>query len=529
MLTLWMLYAMLVGTAVAGAAALLESRPTLSGKGRWVWSVALPAILVIPLLRPTLIPRPSPAIDLGSAVIVPLTGLQVGVSSSGGLDVWAFLARMNGPLAGAWGGATLVLLGLMLGGVIRLRRRRRDWRRGELDGTPVLISNGLGPAVVGLVRPEIVVPEWVLELGATERALILTHEEEHRRRRDPTVLALGALGPILMPWNPSLWWSFSRLRHAVEADCDQRVLASGLGTPMRYARLLLDVGARALGVVPVGAGFGERSSSLERRIRALLDSRVVGGVRGALIRGAAAAALVLVACLVDSPTAPTDATPQANDLAKAPTFTPYTVGPSILNKAEVVAAMERSYPPLLRDAGIGGTAVVYFFIDADGRVRDTRIAKSSGHKEIDAAALAVAGVYRFSPALNRDKKVPVWVQFPITFQVAGQTTPRRQAGPTFTPYTVGPSILNKTEIVQAMERAYPPLLRDAGVGGTTIVYFFVDTDGTVRDARLFKSSGHPELDSAALSLAKTYRFSPAMNRDKKVAVWAQFPITFAVR
>ena len=37
--------------------------------------------------------------------------------------------------------------------------------------------------------------------------------------------------------------------------------------------------------------------------------------------------------------------------------------------------------------------------------------------QLDTAAIRVAGVYRFSPALNREKKVPVWVQFPITFQV----------------------------------------------------------------------------------------------------------------
>ena len=36
---------------------------------------------------------------------------------------------------------------------------------------------------------------------------------------------------------------------------------------------------------------------------------------------------------------------------------------------------------------------------------------------LDDAALKVATIYRFSPALNRDKKVPVWVSFPITFQV----------------------------------------------------------------------------------------------------------------
>jgi len=108
---------------------------------------------------------------------------------------------------------------------------------------------------------------------------------------------------------------------------------------------------------------------------------------------------------------------QATDLSAAPTFTPFTVAPSILNRTDVVRAMEREYPPLLRDAGIGGTVTVWFFIDENGGVQDYRVSESSGHQALDDAAIAVAGVYRFSAALNRDKKVPVWVQFPITFQV----------------------------------------------------------------------------------------------------------------
>lgn len=32
-----------------------------------------------------------------------------------------------------------------------------------------MISEGLGPAVVGLIRPGIVVPEWVLDLGLNRR------------------------------------------------------------------------------------------------------------------------------------------------------------------------------------------------------------------------------------------------------------------------------------------------------------------------------------------------------------------------
>ena len=77
----------------------------------------------------------------------------------------------------------------------------------------------------------------------------------------------------------------------------------------------------------------------------------------------------------------------------------------------------REYPPLLRDAGIGGTARVWFFIDENGRVQDTLIDSSSGHAQLDEAALKVADQMRFTAALNRDKKVPVWVAFPITFQV----------------------------------------------------------------------------------------------------------------
>jgi outer membrane biosynthesis protein TonB len=35
---------------------------------------------------------------------------------------------------------------------------------------------------------------------------------------------------------------------------------------------------------------------------------------------------------------------------------------------------------------------------------------------LDEAALQVADVIRFSPALNRDKRVPVWISLPINFQ-----------------------------------------------------------------------------------------------------------------
>ena len=108
---------------------------------------------------------------------------------------------------------------------------------------------------------------------------------------------------------------------------------------------------------------------------------------------------------------------EGEDLAAAPTFTPMTVRPQLQNQRDVQRALERHYPPLLRDSGIGGTVQVWFFIDENGRVQDTRINESSGYDAFDEAALEVASIMEFSPAYNRDQRVPVWVSFGVTFEV----------------------------------------------------------------------------------------------------------------
>lgn len=107
----------------------------------------------------------------------------------------------------------------------------------------------------------------------------------------------------------------------------------------------------------------------------------------------------------------------ATELEGADEFTPFDVPPRVRNTAEILRALERSYPATLRQVGIGGTVSVLFHVDETGRVRATRLAESSGHPALDRAALEVSEVYRFSPALNRDRRVAVWVQIPIKFEV----------------------------------------------------------------------------------------------------------------
>jgi periplasmic protein TonB len=118
---------------------------------------------------------------------------------------------------------------------------------------------------------------------------------------------------------------------------------------------------------------------------------------------------------IDNLPPPPSASSGDADISRAPTFTPMTVRPELLNRDAIARSLVRNYPPLLRDAGIGGSPVVWFFIDESGNVVKTQLSKSSGYPALDEAAQNVAKEMKFSPALNRDKKVQVWVEIPVVF------------------------------------------------------------------------------------------------------------------
>ena len=106
-----------------------------------------------------------------------------------------------------------------------------------------------------------------------------------------------------------------------------------------------------------------------------------------------------------------------NDLMAAPFVTPMDVAPKLINREEVATAISRNYPPLLRDANIGGKTNMWFYIDENGKVLRTKVNTTSGYDALDTAAGKVAQIMRFTPAMTQDKKIPVWVQIDVVFQV----------------------------------------------------------------------------------------------------------------
>ncbi|MBD3284721.1 TonB family protein [candidate division WOR-3 bacterium] len=73
---------------------------------------------------------------------------------------------------------------------------------------------------------------------------------------------------------------------------------------------------------------------------------------------------------------------------------------------------------------------------------------------------------------------------------------------------------------------YPEEAREKGQEGTAIVQALVDTDGTIAETKLIKSSGYEILDNKGLDAAREWTFTPAEHEGKSVKVWVAIPFNF---
>lgn len=428
MLASWMLHTILVAMVLTAAAQAAESALRMAGSSaRWVWFAASLGTFLIPAWAILGDAHMGHGLD---GAVVQAVGVELPLLTPP-VHVQAALSNLDRPVAWLWALLSALLVARALLAFRRLCRLREGWEEGELEGERVLVSGRVGPAVVGWRRGRIVLPRWVLGRARCIQELILAHEREHLRARDPLLVAGSGLLLVLTPWNPMLWFQFRRLRAAIEMDCDRRVLRGRPHDRRVYGELLLEVGGLAAHGVGTTRLAGARST-LERRIELLVQDLDRVHPEGVFIRASWGAVLVLVALLIPGPilpapgqevarvpasiTAPRISEDAVRVLRSGPVFTPYTHPPALRNGSEVHQAIHREYPSGLRNSGVEGKVLVYFLIDGRGQVRDARVARSSGREEFDEAALRVAPVFTFSPALRQARPTPVWIALPVTFQ-----------------------------------------------------------------------------------------------------------------
>jgi TonB family protein len=489
-----MLYAVTVALLLSVGAWALESARSRAGLPlRWVWAAAMLGSVAAPgavWLAERLRPAPLPALSVGGGV--ELHPLLLAASS-----VAVPSPTLQERLLTAWMVLSVLLLVALGAGVWLLARRAAGWGRAVVEGEPVRIAPDTGPAVVGLLRPEVVLPAWALAVDSAERALMLRHEQEHLRARDPQLLLGALLLVVAVPWNPVLWWQLRRLRQAVEMDCDARVLQRAPDV-RRYGRVLLEVGERARRSPLVVASLSHPTSLLERRIRRM-TSQPKGHTRLWSAAGAALAALcVAAACetprptgAITAPEAPEAIKTIATRLGAVPLDQVPGYRPSFLNAVTVMRAMERGYPPAQRDQE--AHLLVRFVIDAEGVPQGMHVIKGAEISEFDAVAVQAMQQARFNAPPR-----PVIATMPIVFY-----PPTRESAP-------GSAMQAGDHVVYAgtdksrgaadtpeMVRMRELFKKHKGDKGQARIS--VRPDGSVGDITILRSSGDPAVDAAFIA------------------------------
>lgn len=321
MIAAWMVYVVLVSVLVAAGARLLETAWRRAGLPlRFLWVGGLVAVLGLAVAAPLRLTLQSATtvrsvVDVtgtagaeAAAAVAPTIAADVFAAVKAGA-LWPLRVvaqRTAGNASRALGiGWLLLTVALLFAGaatLARYRMARRSWPVRNVAGSLVRVAPAAGPAVVGLMRPEIVVPAWLLDLPAPHQRLVLLHEREHLAARDPFLLLGAAAIVTIVPWNPVGWWMFRRARLAVELDCDARVLRRGV-QPRAYGSMLIEVASRGSTLTLAAPALVGGTSQLERRLLAMNRrfSRPVAGraAMGALFGGTA----LFAACETRLPTA----------------------------------------------------------------------------------------------------------------------------------------------------------------------------------------------------------------------------------
>ena len=325
-----LVYSVAVGSLLAGAAWSLEPAARAARwPTRWIWALALSATAALTLSSARPVSGGVADVAIGASnggevtQVAPrsmLGRLEAGrrllvaaMSAAAATVASRIPMRLAASFAFLWLGTAIVALGTLLFVHARLRRARRAWPSAELHGHRVRVAPSVGPAVVGFAPPEIIVPAWLLDRPRDEQRLVLAHEEEHVTAGDHLLLGAACVAVALVPWHPVAWLALSRLRLAIELDCDARVLRRGVQT-RTYGAMLIDLAGQCSGFQVGATALADKTTHLERRLLAMRPSITrFTRVRARALCAVAALSLI-VACEAKMPTS---AEIQAMDVSSA--------------------------------------------------------------------------------------------------------------------------------------------------------------------------------------------------------------------
>jgi TonB family protein len=366
------------------------------------------------------------------------------------------------------------------------------------------------------MRPEIILPAWVLDLDRSDQRLVIAHEQEHVRGHDPALLVFAAVAVTVVFWNPLLWYMLRRIREAVELDCDRRVLRVHPDA-RAYAGLLLSVASRSQASLLPVAGLATSVSSLELRFR-LMKKNPTSRRGYSLISTVAIVGLLGVATAmiprpvrgVKASAIPTQSGQRAMGRVRVTspsgsvTYRVYGTGGTFTE----LGKPSRAKIDTLSES-LGGDAVADLF-DIDVTNGDVHfVAENAREIHIEAA------MFGRSPAIWLSATSPH-----IVIQRGGDGVHAQDVDPAIGPSTATffeYQVERPATVRVGAKPRYPAALKSSGVSGEVWAQFVVDEAGSVDipTLKILKSPA-PDFTAAVKEILPTWRFDPAIRQGRRV-------------
>lgn len=374
------------------------------------------------------------------------------------------------------------------------------------------------PAVIGLLRPRIVLPAgFEARYTLPEQKLVLRHELVHLRRGDIAVNALLALMHGVYWFNPLLPLVLRRCRQDQELSCDERVIAASAGARRSYGNAMLKTGL-ALSPLPAGCHW-QSHHPLQERIAML--KRPVPGKRQWV-------AMLLVTLGMSSGT------------GYAAWATQPSTSPAVdagIQHSVVVQVNADGKPQQFELREYAGKPFSFSMQSSKGVLwsGEFRISKGDGNHLNLAGQLKADGAVISSPKLRvlEGEHVVIKVNTPDTRSVLEMellvTTVAANAvvaasPKAWIPVEREPSQPSLPSFAEMSPPHYPPSMNI----GEVLLKLDVDASGAVTTVQVERSSGHADLDAAAVTAAHTWKLNPGYKGGVAVAGQIRTPVRFAM-
>ncbi|NOZ74928.1 MAG: M56 family metallopeptidase [FCB group bacterium] len=279
------------------------------------------------------------------------------------------------------------------------------------------------PMTIGIRSKKIFVPRMWEKWSEDYRNMAITHELFHIRRHDGFIGVVQTVVQALYFFHPLVWVLNRRLNELREMVCDELAVGSRANDSVTYCRFLTDVAENLVLIkteYPTMSSLGKKKTELFNRIQYLLEDTMKTSkgftrfLTPTLVLG-----IFLLSWNCQGITQTTRQSDVLNDKSKptdrAVKFIPYDSPPAPLSP------IIPHYPKVAQAAGIEGLVIVQAFIDDQGIVKKTTILKGIPNTGLNEAAMEALKAVRFTPAMQKDKPVGVWISVPVNFKLNNKT------------------------------------------------------------------------------------------------------------